>query len=503
MSTEMYARSMAAFLKPVQRYLKDDRVTEVMINAPDDVWIERDGKLYKTSATFTPEGLEATARNVAQYVGRIITDERPRLDARLLDGSRIHVILHPIARKGVTICIRKFFPGKLTLRQLIEFGSLTPEFARFIDACVQTKQNIIVSGGTGSGKTTLLNVVSALIPNEERIVTIEDSAELKMSQDHLVSLESRPPDKYGKGAVTIADLLHSSLRLRPDRILIGEVRGGEAFDLMQAMNTGHSGSMCTVHANTPIDTCTRIESLCLMSTVELPMVAVRAQVAAALNIIICCARFPDGSRRLTHISELLPLNERGDYRVQDLFVFKATGKDEKGRILGYHAPTGILPTFMEKLKTFDFPEMDESFFDPGTYGYPPPAADAYREFKVRWVDRLDGGQEHWEPKKLDLERQQQLDQALQATQVERDLEPPPMAEDQDFYKDAGEVSSAPSMDEDALDDEHTDEAEPAKDEPSGRKVGSYARQLLGGSGSRVGVRSPKASRPKKKEDKKS
>lgn len=460
MTTEMYERSLAAFLKPVQKYLQDKDVTEVMINSKDDVWIEKKGTLFKTTATFTQEGLEAAARNMAQYVGRIITEERPRLDARLPDGSRIHVILEPIARRGTTICIRKFFPGKLTMRQLISFGSLPPEWARFIDACVQIKKNIIVSGGTGSGKTTLLNVVSSLIPNQERIVTIEDSAELQMTQDHLVSLESRPPDRLGKGQVTIADLLHSSLRLRPDRIVIGEVRGGEAFDLMQAMNTGHAGSMCTVHANNPTDTCRRLESLCLMSEVELPMVAIRAQVASALDIIIATNRFQDGSRRLTSISEVLPLNERGDYRTQDLFTFQVTGKDDEGRIQGYHTPTGILPTFLEKLQAYGFPEMDEAYFDPATYGCRPPNVDAVREFRIQWVERLEDGVERWEAKPLEPERKERLDKALQQVFEERDLQPPPMAEDE------------PAVARD--------------DRPDGRKpvAGSYARQLLRGGASK-------------------
>ncbi|HSA24248.1 MAG TPA: ATPase, T2SS/T4P/T4SS family, partial [Myxococcota bacterium] len=267
---EIYKKSLAAFLRPVAKYLDDKSVSEVMINGPNDIWVERKGRLYKTRAKFTAEGLEAAARNMAQYVGRTITNERPQLDARLPDGSRIHVVLPPIGRKGTTISIRKFFPGKLTIKQLVEFGSMSKPMARLIEACVVTSQNLVVSGGTGSGKTTLLNVVSSLIPNEERILTIEDSAELQMQQDHLVPFESRPPDKFGKGEVNMAALLRSALRLRPDRIVIGEVRGGEAFDLIQSMNTGHSGSMCTVHANTPTDTLRRLESLCLMSTVELP-----------------------------------------------------------------------------------------------------------------------------------------------------------------------------------------------------------------------------------------
>jgi pilus assembly protein CpaF len=491
MISDMYDKSLRAFLKPVQKYLDDKSVSEIMINGPEDVWIERSGRLYKTPARFTPEGVEAAGRNMAQFVGRIIDSDHPRLDARLPDGSRIHVVLPPIARKGCTISIRKFFPGKLTIAQLIEFKSLTPEWARFIDACVITKQNVVVSGGTGSGKTTLLNVVSSLIPNDERILTIEDSAELQLAQDHLVPFESRPPDKFGRGGVDMGDLLNSALRLRPDRIVIGEVRGGEAFDLMQSMNTGHSGSMCTVHANSPTETCRRIESLCLMSEVELPMVAIRAQVAAALNVIICCARFHDGSRRLTHIAEVLPLNEKGDYRTQDLFVYTVTGKDEEGRIQGYHAPTGILPTFMSKLKAYGFPEMDESFFDPASYGLPKPPVVAVQEFSVHWVPRLEGGQEQWEPKELDPEKKAQLDSALKDVLRERDLEPPPMAKDP---PESGAVSStaaespvdedhqATDRKEDPVDDDDLSSASQAgkgkPDQPGTKTTGSYARQLL-------------------------
>ncbi len=475
----MYEQSVKEFLKPVRYFLEDSSVSEIMINGPEDVWIERKGKLYRTDAKFTPEGLEAAARNVAQYVGRIITDERPRLDARLPDGSRIHVVLPPIARKGTAISIRKFFPGKLTVPQLIEFGSLTPEWARFIDACVKTKQNVIVAGGTGSGKTTLLNVVSSLIPNEERILTIEDSAELQLIQDHLVAFESRPPDKMGRGAVTIAHLLHSSLRLRPDRIVIGEVRGGEAFDLMQAMNTGHSGSMCTVHANSPTETCRRIESLCLMSEIELPMVAIRAQIAAALNIIICCARFHDGSRRLTHIAEVLPLNEKGDYRTQDLFVYTVTGKDAEGRIQGYHAPTGILPTFMDKLAAFGYPEMDESFFDPATYGYERPPVAGVQEFRVKWTPRLKEGAEQSRPKPLDPDKQEVLDRALKEVFVEQDLVPPPTAK----HEPSGVAPAAPSGSQ----AESGEEA--PREEAKPRKAGAYARELLKKTTTNSGVHS--------------
>ncbi|WP_163989592.1 CpaF family protein [Pyxidicoccus caerfyrddinensis] len=385
----MYTESLRAFLKPVLSYLDDESVSEIMINGPTDIWIERKGKLTRTDATFTEEGLLGAARNMAQFVGRPLTDERPRLDARLPDGSRIHVVIPPIARMGTTISIRKFFKEKLSIQSLLKFGSLNQPMARLIEAGIATKLNMLVAGGTGSGKTTLLNIVSSLIPDEERILTIEDSAELQLNQSHVVAFESRPPDKFGKGGVDMGDLLHSALRLRPDRIVVGEVRGGEAFHLMQAMNTGHGGSLATTHANTPTDTLRRIESLCLMSGVELPMVAVRAQVASAINFVICCERLHDGSRKTIALSEVLPLNEKGDYRTQDIFVFTPVAKDEDDHILGYHAPTGIIPNFVSKARAYGFPDLDESFFDPTTYGLPPPPTFHVGEaYQVRWAPSL-------------------------------------------------------------------------------------------------------------------
>lgn len=368
----MYNESLRAFLRPILPYLDDESVSEIMINGPDDIWIERKGRLSKTDAHFTEEGLLGAARNMAQFVGRLMSDERPRLDARLPDGSRIHVVLAPVARKGTTISIRKFFKDRLKPQNLVDFGSITVPMLRLIEASVMIKQNMLVSGGTGSGKTTLLNVLSSLIPNDERILTIEDSAELQLQQEHLVPFESRPADKFGKGEVNMGHLLHSALRLRPDRIIVGEVRGGEAFDLMQAMNTGHGGSMATVHANTPTDSLRRLEALCLMAGIDMPMVAVRAQVASAINFIVCCERLHDGSRKTIAVSEVLPLNDKGDYRTQDIFLYIPVAKDEDGRVLGYHAPTGILPTFLQKARAYGFDDLTEAFFDPATYGVPPP-----------------------------------------------------------------------------------------------------------------------------------
>jgi pilus assembly protein CpaF len=277
-----------------------------------------------------------------------------------------------MARCGTVVSIRKFHPGGLTVEDLVRFGTLTPEVARLLEALVLSKQNIMVAGGTGSGKTTLLNVLSHYIPNEERILTIEDSAELQLSQEHLVPLESRPPDRNGRNAITIRDLLHSALRLRPDRIIIGEVRGGECFDLLQAMNTGHGGMLSTCHANSAVETLSRLESLALLADIGLPLRAVRSQVAAAIDIVVCTSRLRDGSRHLTAISEVLPLDSKGDYRIQDLFIFTQMRSARGGKVKGYLSPTGILPTFHHKLVADGFEDLGEAFFSPHTYGYPPP-----------------------------------------------------------------------------------------------------------------------------------
>ncbi|MBS2024417.1 MAG: CpaF family protein [Deltaproteobacteria bacterium] len=370
----MFAESLRAFLKPVVPFLDDPLVSEILINGFDEIWIEKKGKLYKTEARFSEEGLLAAARNMAQYVGRPLSDERPRLDARLPDGSRIHVVLPPVSRKGCTLAIRKFFPDRLGLDTLIKFGTITKPLARFLEALIELRLNIVVAGGTGSGKTSLLNVLSSVIAPHERILTIEDSAELQLQQPHLVSLETRPPDKLGKGEVTIGDLLQSALRLRPDRIIVGEVRGGECFYLLQAMNTGHGGSLTTTHANTPVDTLRRLESLCLLSGVDLPLRAVRAQVAGAVHLVVCCERLADGSRKVTTVAEALPLDERGEYRVQDLFVYEQTGRTADGLIEGHHVPTGLLPSFFKKFAAHGINDIDAAFFDPAAQGLSPPTS---------------------------------------------------------------------------------------------------------------------------------
>lgn len=372
----MFSESLRAFLKPVVSFLDDPEVSEILINGPREIWVERRGKLQRTEAAFTEEGLLAAARNMAQYVGRPLSDERPRLDARLPDGSRIHVVLAPVARRGTTVSIRKFFAEKLTAERLVSLGSISRRLARLLEAAVALRLNIVVSGGTGSGKTSLLNVLSQFIEPQERIITIEDSAELQLTQPHQVGLESRPADRLGKGAVDIGDLLDSALRLRPDRIVVGEVRGGECFHFLQAMNTGHGGTLTTAHANTPLDTLRRLESLCLLSGVDLPLRAVRAQVASAVHLVVSCARFGDGTRKVTHLTGVLPLDERGEYRVQDLVVYEQTAREADGRVLGHFTATGVKPAWFGRLAASGFADVDASYFERGPH--PAEAAPADR-----------------------------------------------------------------------------------------------------------------------------
>ncbi len=346
----VFAQTLALYLKPVQPYLDDPQVSEVLINGPDEIFVEIGGKLSKTDARFEhADHVFALAKNIAQYVGRTLDWESPLLDGRLPNGSRVHITLPPVARKGICIAIRKFFREALTVKKLLEFGSITQPAADFLDACVKTEMNVIIAGGTGSGKTSLLNVMSSFIPADQRIIVIEDSTELQLQQPHLLYYETRPADRQGRGEINIRNLFRSAMRMRPDRVVIGEVRGGEALDMIQAMVSGHKGSMSTTHASTPRETLSRIETLCLMGDVELPLWALRSQISMALDVIVQVSRFHDGSRKLTHISEVLELND-GQYQLRDLFVFKAEGRDENGKILGRLEPTGRLPTFAEQIK---------------------------------------------------------------------------------------------------------------------------------------------------------
>jgi pilus assembly protein CpaF len=335
---------------PINPLLLNDNVSEVMVNGPHQVYAERGGKLELTDIKFRDnDHVMAVLEKIVAPLGRRIDESSPMVDARLQDGSRVNAIIPPLALDGPTITIRKFSKDPFTIHDLIRFGTLTEEMAEFIKACVEAKLNMFVSGGTGSGKTTTLNVLSSFISNSDRIVTIEDAAELQLGQDHVVSLETRPPNIEGKGAITIRDLVRNSLRMRPDRIVIGEVRSGEALDMLQAMNTGHDGSLATGHANSPRDMVSRLETMVLMAGMELPIKAIRQQIAGALDVIIQQSRLKDGTRRITNITEVQGLE--GDVIVlQDIFTFKQLGVDENGKILGKLVPTGIRPQFYEHME---------------------------------------------------------------------------------------------------------------------------------------------------------
>jgi len=358
----VFETSVQVFLKPVLNYLKDDSVTEIMINGPKSIFIERAGHVEKVDVAFDDEqALMAAVRNISQYVGRPISEEAPFLDARLPDGSRIHAVVPPIAKNGTTVCIRKFSKNKLELKDLITRGALTPDAARFLDVCLFLKKNIIISGGTGSGKTTILNILASRCQPEQRIVVLEDSAELKIHNQHVVYLEGRPANEYGKGTVTLRDLVKSSLRLRPDRVVVGEVRGGEALDLISSMNTGHSGSMGTVHSNNPKECLTRLETLALMTDSEVPVQAVRAQVASAIQIVVELSRLQDGSRKITHISEGLGMDLHGNYQTSDIYLFEQWGRDKDGKVLGALNPTGNVPSFWREIEVNQLPFPKEMF----------------------------------------------------------------------------------------------------------------------------------------------
>jgi len=348
-------------LGPLEIYLADESVSEIMVNAPTEVYVERSGRLERVQKTFSsPRAVLGVIERIVAPLGRHVDESSPLVDARLPDGSRVNAIIPPLALKGPALTIRKFKRDVLTAADLIALGALTPAMAEFLDTCVKARRNIVISGGTGSGKTTLLNVLAGYIPEGERIVTIEDAAELQLPQEHCVRLESRPANIEGKGSVTIRDLVRNALRMRPDRIVVGECRGGEALDMLQAMNTGHDGSLTTLHANSPRDALARLETMVLMSGMDLPLRAIREQVASAVNLILQQQRFPDGTRRISAISEICGM-EGDAIAVQDVFRFEQDGFDAEGRVAGGFVPTGVVPAFYQDLQNRGVPVNPDLF----------------------------------------------------------------------------------------------------------------------------------------------
>lgn len=351
---------------PITPLLRSPRISEIMINGPDRIFVESKGLLYESGVRFfCPQHLLSIIQRIVEPLGRHVDEASPMVDARLPDGSRVNAVIPPLALEGASVTIRKFADKKLTTDDLIGFGSMTREMALFLEEAVRSRQNILVAGGTGSGKTTLLNVLSLFIPEGERVITIEDSAELKLTHRNLVRLEARPANIEGKGKVSIRDLVVNTLRMRPDRIIVGECRGAEALDMLQAMNTGHDGSLTTCHANNPRDALTRLENMVMMAGFELPSRAIREQISTALNLIVQQTRLPDGSRKIVQISEVT--GREGDViSLQDIFTFEQTGMDTNGKVLGYHTATGNIPYFIDELRKTGRLKLDMSVFVPQT-----------------------------------------------------------------------------------------------------------------------------------------
>ncbi|GAB4397721.1 MAG: CpaF family protein [Anaerolineales bacterium] len=345
---------------PLQSLLEDPTISEIMVSGPKQIYIERDGTLIDTQLTFEDDShVLRVIDRIIRPLGRSVDRDTPLMDARLPDGSRVNVVIPPVAIDGASITIRKFLKNKLTMQEIIEMGTLTPAMSNFLRACVVARLNILITGNTSSGKTTFLNLLSSFIPNEERIITIEDAAELQLKQKYVVRLESRPAGPNGS-EITIRDLVKNALRMRPDRIIVGEVRGGEALDMLQAMNTGHTGSLTTLHANTPRDAIARIETMSLMAGIDMPIIAIRKQVVAAIDAIVHLARMEDGSRKITHITELSGM-EGDTPTLTDIFKFERTGVGQGGKILGELRPTRLRPYFMHKLENAGFKLGGEIF----------------------------------------------------------------------------------------------------------------------------------------------
>jgi pilus assembly protein CpaF len=356
----------AVALGPLEELLADESITEIMVNGHKQIYVERGGKLIKIDSIFMDDNsVLAIIERIVSPIGRRIDESQPYVDARLPDGSRVNAIIHPLSLVGPCVTIRKFSKRPFTDSDMIRFGTFTQDMGDFLRICVLLRKNIVVSGGTGSGKTTLLNVLSGYIPNTDRIVTIEDAAELRLGQEHVVRLEARPPNIEGKGAISIRDLVRNALRMRPDRVVVGECRGGEALDMLQAMNTGHDGSLTTVHANSPRDVISRLETMVLMSGMDLPVRAIREQITSAVDLIVHETRFNDGSRRVTKITEIVG-QEVDQITMQDIFEFVQTGTDESGKVIGAYKPTGSVPTFVEQIQTRGL-TMNRAMFDPNRH----------------------------------------------------------------------------------------------------------------------------------------
>jgi pilus assembly protein CpaF len=355
----IFEASVDFFLTPIRAFLEDDTVTEIMVNGFNEIYIERRGRLERTNASFpSHDALLSAFNNVAQFVNREIDRDRPIMDARLPNGSRVHVVLPPSARRGIYLTIRKFNRDIFGMEDLIHLGSMSESAKEFLEICVRLKKNIIVAGGTGTGKTSLLNAVSTAIPEDERIVVIEDSSELRLAQPHTMYLEVQQPDSMGRGGVSVRDLFKASLRMRPDRIIVGEVRGGEALDMVQSMISGHAGSLTTVHATTPRDALIRLETLSLMSEIELPVYVARAQVASAINLVVQLARYSeDGSRKISRITEACGMDANNNYIFRDLFINRIKGRTPQGRLITDLAPVGVSATFANEISEYGLEKL--------------------------------------------------------------------------------------------------------------------------------------------------